>query len=55
MYNPYSQLVYSACGADVRDVLVNGKILYKDREFTDLDKDEIISRVKEISQTVHNK
>jgi 5-methylthioadenosine/S-adenosylhomocysteine deaminase len=52
MYNPYSQLVYSACGADVRDVLVNGKILYKDRQFADLDKDEIISRVKEISQAL---
>lgn len=52
MYNPYSQLVYSACGGDVRDVLVNGRILYRDRQFTELDKNEIISRVKEISQAI---
>jgi len=52
MYNPYSQLVYSACGGDVRDVLINGKIVLKDRQFTTLDKDDIISRVNRISKGI---
>jgi 5-methylthioadenosine/S-adenosylhomocysteine deaminase len=28
IYNPYSQIVYSATGADVRDVIINGRIVY---------------------------
>ena len=30
MYNPFSHIVYSARGTDVRDVIVNGKMLVKD-------------------------
>jgi len=52
VYNPYSQLVYSACGGDVRDVLINGKIVFRDRQFTTLDKDDIISRVNNISKEI---
>ncbi len=52
MYNPYSQLVYSASGGDVRDVIINGKILYRDRCFTTLDKDEIIREVRRIGQQI---
>jgi len=50
MYNPYSQLVYSATGGDVRDVIVNGKIVYRDRCFTALDRDEVINEVKKITR-----
>ncbi len=52
MYNPYSQLVYSATGGDVRDVIINGKILYRDRRFTTLDRDEIMDEVRRISQQI---
>jgi 5-methylthioadenosine/S-adenosylhomocysteine deaminase len=45
LYNPLSSIVYSASGADVRDVIVNGRILLKDRTFLTLDPDEIIERV----------
>ncbi|MBN1848028.1 MAG: amidohydrolase [Deltaproteobacteria bacterium] len=46
LYHPISQIVYSANGADVRDVIVNGKILMKNREFQTLDAQEIMDRVK---------
>ncbi|MEJ2725296.1 MAG: amidohydrolase, partial [Deltaproteobacteria bacterium] len=44
-YNPYSLLVYSASGPDVKDVIVNGKILMKDRMLCTLDPDLIMDRV----------
>jgi 5-methylthioadenosine/S-adenosylhomocysteine deaminase len=45
LYNPLSAIVYSASGADVKDVIVNGRVLLKDRTFCTLDPDEIIERV----------
>ena len=45
LYNPLSAIVYSASGADVKDVIVNGRILMKDRTFLTLDPDEIMQRV----------
>ena len=52
MYNPYSQLVYSATGGDVRDVIINGNIVYKDRCFTTLDSAKIMEEVKRISRKI---
>ena len=52
MYNPYSQLVYSATGGDVRDVIINGKIVYRERRFTTLDSDEIMNQVKSLSREI---
>ena len=52
MYNPYSQLVYSAAGGDVRDVIINGRIVYRDRRFTTLDRDEIINEVKRLTRSI---
>jgi len=52
MYNPYSQLVYSATGGDVRDVIINGRIVYRDRQFITLESDEIIDEVKRIGQQI---
>jgi 5-methylthioadenosine/S-adenosylhomocysteine deaminase len=50
IYDPVSPLVYSASGADVKDVIVNGRVLMKDRKFTTLDPIEIMNRVREISR-----
>jgi 5-methylthioadenosine/S-adenosylhomocysteine deaminase len=50
LYNPYSSLVYAANGGDVKDVIVNGRILLKDRTFQTLDPDEIMERVAAISR-----
>lgn len=52
LYNPFSSIVYSANGNDVRDVIVNGKILMKDRKFLTLDHKEIMERVNVISEGI---
>jgi 5-methylthioadenosine/S-adenosylhomocysteine deaminase len=52
VYDPLSAIVYAASGADVKDVVVDGKILMKDREFTTLDAKEIMTRVKEIAKDI---
>jgi len=52
LYNPYSQLVYSANGGDVRDVLINGRIVYRDRCFTTLDRNHIMNEVKRLGQRI---
>ena len=52
LYNPYSSLVYTANGGDVKDVIVNGRILLKDRIFQTLDPYEIMERVAAISRKI---
>ena len=52
LYEPVSALVYSANGADVRDVIVDGKILMKDRAFLTLDQEEVMARVTEFSRKI---
>ena len=54
LYNPVSTLVYSAVGADVRHVIVDGKVILKDRGFTTLDPGEIMGRAKEIARTIQD-
>jgi 5-methylthioadenosine/S-adenosylhomocysteine deaminase len=51
-YNPYSVLVYSASGSDVKDVIVDGKVLMKNRKLLTLDPDLIMNRVREISRNI---
>jgi 5-methylthioadenosine/S-adenosylhomocysteine deaminase len=53
VYDPLSAIVYSANGADVKDVIVNGKVLMKNREFTTLDPVEIMEKVKAISSNIN--
>jgi 5-methylthioadenosine/S-adenosylhomocysteine deaminase len=48
LYNPVSTIVYSAIGSDVKDVIVNGRILMKGRIFQTLDQEEVMDRVKAI-------
>jgi len=54
LYDPVSALVYSANGADVKDVIVDGRVLMKEREFTTIDPDEVMGKVKEISGGLRN-
>jgi len=46
LYNPYSHLVYSATGADVKHVLVQGRVLLQDYRLTTLDEAEIIREAR---------
>jgi 5-methylthioadenosine/S-adenosylhomocysteine deaminase len=52
VYDPLSAIVYSANGADVKDVIVNGKVLMKNREFTTMDPIEIMEKVKGIAKLI---
>jgi 5-methylthioadenosine/S-adenosylhomocysteine deaminase len=54
LYHPFSQIVYSATGGDVRDVIVNGTILYRDRQFTALDVDEVKGQVRRIARMIRS-
>jgi 5-methylthioadenosine/S-adenosylhomocysteine deaminase len=52
VYDPFSAIVYSASGADVKDMIVNGKVLRKDRRHTTLDAQEIMGRVRKICGSI---
>jgi len=54
LYNPMSTIVYSANGADVKDVIVNGQILMNDRTFQTLNPDEIFEKVTAISREIRS-
>jgi len=49
VYNPVSQLVYSAKGSDVRDVMVAGRLLLKGRRLLTLNMDDIYDKVGSIA------
>lgn len=46
-YNPHAAVVYSSERSDVKDVLVNGKFLYKDRNYCTLDIEQVKKKAKE--------
>ena len=48
VYNLPSHLVYSATGADVRDVIIDGKLVMENREFFTLDEERILEKMQEI-------
>jgi len=47
LYNPYSQMVYSATGQDVRHVIIDGRMVMEDRRLLTLDMMEVLSRAGE--------
>jgi 5-methylthioadenosine/S-adenosylhomocysteine deaminase len=49
MYNPYSHLVYAVNGSDVNTVIINGKIVMKDRRLLTINEFEVMERVKKIA------
>jgi 5-methylthioadenosine/S-adenosylhomocysteine deaminase len=49
IYHPESHIVYTAKSSDVRDVVVDGCILVKDRKVLSLDVEEIMAKVREIA------
>lgn len=52
VYNPFSHMVYSAMASDVRDVLVNGELLVRNRELTQADIEEIMAKARELALKV---
>ncbi len=52
LFNPYSQVVYAAGGADVRTVLIAGRLVLEDRRLLTLDPEEAMARVREYARSV---
>lgn len=46
IYNPYSHIVYAASGSDVRDVIIDGRIVMKDRRILTFDVEEVMRDVR---------
>ncbi len=49
IYDPYSHLVYCVDGADVENVIVNGKVIMKNREVKTLDEEKILKQAGEFN------
>jgi 5-methylthioadenosine/S-adenosylhomocysteine deaminase len=52
MYEPCSHLVYAARGADVRDVIIDGSIVMRERQLLDVDEQEVMAKVREIAAAI---
>ena len=55
LYNPESQIVYAANGQDVRDVIVSGNILVRDRKLLTVDLEDVLEKVNRISKDIREK
>jgi 5-methylthioadenosine/S-adenosylhomocysteine deaminase len=52
IYDPVSHLVYAAHGEDVRTVLVNGRVLMRDRRMLTLDEPAVLAEARKFAQSV---
>jgi 5-methylthioadenosine/S-adenosylhomocysteine deaminase len=52
MYDPYSHLVFAARAADVRHVMVRGKVLVRNRKLQTLDRERIEAQAREFSEKI---
>jgi 5-methylthioadenosine/S-adenosylhomocysteine deaminase len=52
LYNVYSQLVYALKGSDVRDVMVNGRWVVRDRASLTLKSAEVLAKAREYAEKI---
>jgi 5-methylthioadenosine/S-adenosylhomocysteine deaminase len=52
VYNVVSQLVYAAVGSDVRDVIIDGKLVMHNHQLLTLNEGRILNRMKEIKGNI---
>jgi 5-methylthioadenosine/S-adenosylhomocysteine deaminase len=52
MYNPYSNIVYSATGGDVSHSIINGRLVMEERRLLTLDLEKVLSDAKKRSSKV---
>ncbi len=52
MYNPYSFVVYAMNSRSIRDVIIDGEIVYRNREFVKIDANEVAFEVKKLAKKV---
>ena len=55
MYEPCSHLVYAARGADVRDVIIDGRIVMRQRGMLEIDEQEVMAKVREIADIIRTR
>jgi len=55
MYNPVSHIVYTAQGSDVRDVMIAGRILVRNKNLLTLDLEDILERLTRFSGSILKK
>ncbi|MEM2986446.1 MAG: amidohydrolase family protein, partial [Candidatus Caldarchaeum sp.] len=53
--NPVSLLVYAASGADVRDVMIDGKFVVKDKKILTMDEEEVIRQANKHLERIVSK
>jgi len=54
MYDPFSHLVFAARAADVRHVVVRGRIVVRNRALQTIDLDRVEAQAREFSETVRS-
>jgi len=52
IYSIISHLVYSATGADVRHVIIDGKQIMQDRKILTLDEERVLQKAQEWEQRI---
>jgi len=52
MYNVTSHLVYAAHSSDVRTVIIDGRVVMRDRELLTLDESDIFARAREMARQI---
>ncbi len=52
MYDVYSHLVYAIKGAHVRTVVVDGRVVVRDRKMTTLDEGKVMEKAREIQKRI---
>ncbi len=54
LYDPVSHLVYAAHGGDVRTVIVNGRVLMRDRKMLTLDETAVLAEARKLATAVRS-
>ena len=52
LYEPCSHLVYAARGADVRDVIIDGRVVMRNRELLTIDLERVMTEVRRIAKKI---
>ena len=52
MYDVYSHLVYAIKGGNVRTVVVDGRVIVRDRKMTTLDEQAVMKKAREIQKRI---
>lgn len=55
MYNPISHIVYAGQGSDVRDVIIAGRLIMRDRRLLTLDLEDLLEKVNSLAQSIKEK